>query len=176
MYVQFSDATQTVIIATFAGPQNASAYPNQGTVTASDARWATFYAVLPASAQAALTPPTTPAAPTLAQQAATALGAGITLTLAGTMTLAATLFPTDPVTQTKLAAVVTTINAAGAFPGGAASFPMKDATGAWHVLTVNQYKEIAGAISSYVAALNLIIDGNPLSATALPAAALTVDV
>ena len=65
MYVQFSNSAQAVIIAVFAGPQNATAFPNQGTVTASDARWAAYYATLPAAVQANLTPPTTPVAASL---------------------------------------------------------------------------------------------------------------
>lgn len=76
IYVQFSDATDTKIVSVFAGPQAATAFPNQGIVIPSDARWATFYASMPASGQAGLTPPTTPVAPpgpTLAQQAQAAL-------------------------------------------------------------------------------------------------------
>jgi hypothetical protein len=119
------------------------------------------------------TPPAPPA-PTLAQQAGAASAAGLTVTLTGSMTLAATLFPTDSATQAKLGAVVTTINTAGTFPGGATSYPMKDASGAWHTLTIAQYKTLAGAIAAYVAALDLIADGNPLAATALPAASVSL--
>ncbi len=115
-------------------------------------------------------------APTLAQQATAAIGAGLTITLSGTMTLAATLFPTDPATTAKIGAVVTAINADGTFPGGATSFPMKDATGAWHTFNASQYKAVAGGIAAYVAALNLIIDGNPLGATSLPANAVALTV
>ncbi len=114
-------------------------------------------------------PPPRPPAPTLIQQAAMASIAGLTITLSGSITLAATLFPTDPVTQGKLGAVVTTISATGAFPGGVTSYPMKDASGTWHTFTVAQYKGVAGAIGAYVAALDLIADGNPLGASALPA-------
>ena len=118
----------------------------------------------------------TPPAPTLAQQAAEAIAAGLTITLSGNMTLAATLFPTDPTTTAKIGAVVTAINADGTFPGGATTFPMKDATGAWHTFNASQYKAVAGGIAAYVAALNLIIDGNPLGATSLPANAVTLTV
>lgn len=123
----------------------------------------------------ALVAPVAPA-PTLAQQAAAAIAAGLTITLSGTMTLAATLFPTDPTTTAKIGAVVTAINADGTFPGGATTFPMKDATGAWHTFTASQYKAVAGGIAAYVAALNLIIDGNPLGATSLPANAVALTV
>ncbi len=114
--------------------------------------------------------------PTLAQQAAAAIAAGLTITLSGTMTLAATLFPTDPATTAKIIAVVTAINTDGTFPGGATTFPMKDSAGTWHTFTSSQYKSVASALAAYVAALNLIIDGNPLDATSLPANAVTLTV
>ncbi len=120
-------------------------------------------------------PPVAPA-PTLAQEAATALRAGVTLTISGTLTLAATLFPTDPTTQAKMAAVVTTLLATGAFPGGATSYPLKDAAGTWHTFTTAQYPKVAGAIAAYVAALDLIADGNPMGATALPSSSISVAV
>ena len=114
MFVQFSDATQSTIIATFASPQNAAAYPNQGTVAASDARWATFYATLPASFQAALTPPTSPASPPLAQQAAAALAAGITIASASTPALNGT-YAIDPASQMKIMATSQYISVNGNF-------------------------------------------------------------
>lgn len=111
---------------------------------------------------------------TLAQQAQMAELAGLSITLSGSFTLAETLFPTDPTTQTKIGAVVTTINTTGAFAGGATSWPMKDSSGAWHTFTISQYKAVAVAIDTYVSALDLIIDGNPLSATALPSASVSL--
>lgn len=108
-------------------------------------------------------------AATLAQQAAAASVAGLTIALSGSLTLAATMFPTDPATQSKLGAVVTTLTATGAFPGGATSYPLKDASGTWHTFTIDQYKAVAGAIAAYVAACDLIADGNPLGASELPA-------
>jgi len=114
------------------------------------------------------------AAQQLAQQAAAAINAGLTITLSGSLTLAATLFPTDPVTTAKIGAVITTLLATGAFPGGTTSYPMKDATGAWHTFTAAQYPKVAGALAAYVAALDLIADGNPLGATELPANSATV--
>lgn len=120
--------------------------------------------------------PPAPPPPTLPQQAAAALAAGLTIALSGTMTLAATAFPTDPATTTKIGAVVTTLLATSAFPGGATSYPMKDATGAWHTFNAAQYTKVAGALAAYVAALDLIADGNPLGATALPTASITLTV
>lgn len=117
-----------------------------------------------------------PPAPTLAQQAAAAMRAGITLMLSGAIAMAATVFPIDPTTQTKLAAVATIINTTGGFPGGAATYPMKDAAGTWHTFTLAQYKTVAAAIAAYAASLDLIIDGNPLEATGLPGDSVSLTV
>lgn len=119
-----------------------------------------------------------PAAPgmTLAQQAAAAGIAGLTIALSGSLTLAATLFPSDAVTQQKLAHIAATIGATGGFPGGLAALPMKDASGAWHSFDLAQWKAVAGAIAAYVAACDLIADGNPLAATALPASSVALSV
>lgn len=42
IYVQFSDATSARIVSVFGAPQDAEAYPNQGAVEASDARYIAF--------------------------------------------------------------------------------------------------------------------------------------
>lgn len=42
MYVQFSDAIQSKIVAEFGGPQSDKDYPHQGTVTADDPRLLAF--------------------------------------------------------------------------------------------------------------------------------------
>lgn len=115
-------------------------------------------------------------APTLAQQAGAALYAGMTLTLSGSLTLAATVFPCDPLTQAKIAGVATTINTTGGFPGGVSTYPMKDMAGAWHVFTLSQYKAVAGTIAAYASQLDVIVDGNPLGATVLPAASQSLTV
>lgn len=115
-------------------------------------------------------------APTLAQQAAAAATAGLTITLSGSITLAATLFPTDATTQRKLSNVAAVIGATGGFPGGVTTLPIKDASGAWHVLDLAQWKAVAGVIASYVAGLDLIADGNPLGATDLPSSSVALTV
>lgn len=127
-----------------------------------------------AGALVAYTPPVP--APTLAQQATAALSAGLAITLSGTLTLAETAFPVDPVTTGKIGAVVTTVVATKAFPGGATAYPMKDAAGNWHTFTIAQYTIVAAAIAAYAASLDLIADGNPLNATALPANSVTLTV
>lgn len=113
---------------------------------------------------------------TLAEQAAAAIAAGLTITLSGSLTLAATVFPCDPTTQTKLNAINSVIAKTGAFPDGATSYPMKDATGAWHIFTASQYEAVAVAIADYVAPLDLMIDGNPLDATTLPSNSISLTV
>lgn len=118
-------------------------------------------------------PPSPP--PTLAQQAASALAAGFTISLSGTLTLAATVFPTDPATTAKIANM-TAMAQRGILPLGAMDYPMKDASGAWHHFNAAQYTKVAGALAAYVAALDLIADGNPLGATALPSASVSLAV
>jgi len=158
-------------------------YPNLPPATdlleITEADWLAHYANADAWAvsNGALVAYTSPAPVlTLAQQAAAASVAGLSIALSGTMTLAATLFPTDPATQQKLGSVVTTLLATGAFPGGAVSYPMKDNGGTWHTLTASQYKTVAGAIAAYVAGCDLIAAGNPLGATALPPNNVTIKV
>lgn len=125
--------------------------------------------------------PYTPPAPvlTLSQQAGAAMFVGLSIVLSGTLTLAATIFPVDPTTTGKIAAVMTTVNTTGSFPGGATSYPMKDAATpapAWHTFTLSQYKAVAVAISAYAASLDLIADGNPMNATTLPLASVDLTV
>lgn len=57
MYVQFSDSTDTTIVSCFANAQNPMAFPNQGSVNASDARYKAYFYSLPAFAQTLLPPP-----------------------------------------------------------------------------------------------------------------------
>jgi hypothetical protein len=145
----------------------------------SDARWAAYYATLPALAQANWPPPTTPIAPTLAQQAAAASVSGLTISSTGpTLAMAATKFPTDLATQGILNTIVNGLNTNGTFPEGAMTFPMLDASTppAWHPFTIPQYKAVATAIFNYVSGNDLIAAGNPLNATALPASSVTISV
>lgn len=119
--------------------------------------------------------PPPPPPPTLEQQAAAALGAGLTITLTGSMSFGPAVFPTDEKTQRRITSVVTAINATGGFPGGATTFPMLTSQG-WVNLTPSQYKGVAAAIASYVSALDLIIAGNPLGVTQLPPNSITLSV
>jgi hypothetical protein len=114
------------------------------------------------------------AAPTLAQLAAVALGAGVTITISGTLTLAPTLFPCDTTTQAKLLAM-DNMAQKGVLPSGQTAYAMKDSAGQAHEFTAAQYQAVVAAIAAYTAALVLIADGIS-TATALPSPDLTVTV
>ena len=113
--------------------------------------------------------------PTLAQSAALASVSGLTISLTGSVTLAATLFPTDAVTQGKIAAM-NAMAMTGALPTGFTTYDMRDASGGWHHFTAAQYQAVAHAIAAYVAVLSLIADGNPNAPTSLPASSVTLTV
>lgn len=55
--VQFTDASEETITSYFGAPQDPTQYPNQGTVSADDARWKAFYDSLPDMARDALPAP-----------------------------------------------------------------------------------------------------------------------
>lgn len=57
MFVQFSDATEKVIVAVFASGQDIGRFPNQGQIEASDARYARFFDSLPSFIQETMPPP-----------------------------------------------------------------------------------------------------------------------
>jgi hypothetical protein len=160
MNVQFADSTQTTIVAYYAGPQPASV-PNQGVVTVSDLRWAAYYATLTASIQQALPLPTTPLGPTLAQQAASALSAGLAITSTGTPALNGT-YACNPAMQQNMASMYNLIQRAGgnAFPGGLTSLPWPVAGGTVTFNSVAEFLAMETAVGDYVMQLNLIITTN----------------
>ncbi len=158
----------------------AHSYPNlpsaSNLLEISEAEWRTHYANPDGWAvSAGKLVPYTPPAPvlTLAQQAANAAVAGLTVALSGTMTLAATLFPTDTKTQ-KAIESMNAIARAGVLPLGSTTYPMIDASEKWHHFTASQYQAVAGAIAAYVSACDLIAAGNPLGVTELPAASVSL--
>jgi hypothetical protein len=57
IYAQFSDASETAIIAVFGAPQDPKVYANLATLGTSDSRYTTYYSELPAWAQAGLPAP-----------------------------------------------------------------------------------------------------------------------
>lgn len=57
IYVQFADTTEEVVISFFGAPQDLIAYPNQGSISANDARWNAYFSTLPAAVQKVLPAP-----------------------------------------------------------------------------------------------------------------------
>jgi hypothetical protein len=110
-------------------------------------------------------------APGLTQQAAGLLAGGLAITSTATTALSAT-YPVDPVSQQKLLAVQSVLSVTGSFPGGASTWPVKDAAGAWHVCTAAQFTAIAVAIAAFVAPCDLIMDGH--TGISLPATSATI--
>lgn len=51
VYVQFSDASENVIVSFFGCPQDPDMWPNQGMVNLDDVRWKVYFAALPTVAQ-----------------------------------------------------------------------------------------------------------------------------
>jgi hypothetical protein len=171
MFVQFADATGAVIIATFAEPQNAAAFPNQGIVEATDARWATYYATLPAFAQAGLTPPTTPAAPTPAQAYAAFIAGGLTVTSTGTPAISGT-YAIDAGSQSDIAVEAQFISTFAAFTTGATTdLPWPMPNGVTVVFpTTATFLSFAKAAGMAVAAARLAL----AQSAAMPSASVTI--
>lgn len=114
-----------------------------------------------------------PAAPvlTLAEQAVARLAEGLSIASTGTPALSA-VYPADAAAQQKLLSIQTVLAGTGSFPGGAATWPLKDRSGAWHVVNVAQFTAIATAIAAFVAPIDLILDGR--AGVALPAASASI--
>ena len=113
-----------------------------------------------------------PFALTFSQQAQGLIQAGLTVTSTSTPSLNA-VYPCTEKTQSKMAAIEVRLAANLGFPNGAQTQPWKDSAGNWHELTVSQFVALAQSVSNFVAACDLIIDGNP-DATTLPTAAVTI--
>jgi len=111
-----------------------------------------------------------PAAPTLAQQAATALAAGLTITSTATAALDAT-YPASALAQQQINAEVTSILLNGTFADGTATIGWLDVTGASHAYTIAQFKTLATAIGAFVSGCVKCINGQ---VTTLPSASTTI--
>lgn len=122
----------------------------------------------------AYTPP--PPVLTLAQQAATALSAGLAIISSGTPSINGT-YAVDPASQSKMGLMYNLIQRAGgaAFPGGLTSLP-------WPVLvggtggvvmfnSVSEFLTVETILGDYVLALDLIVT---TGAGSLPAASITI--
>lgn len=171
MFVAFADATETVITSAFSNAQSIASFPYQGTVEASDARWAAYYATLPASAQAMLTPPTNPLAPPLAPQATAQLAAGVAVTFSTSTSLSAT-YATTLAAQVKIMAEANWLTKNNSFINGTTTLVLVDSTGTQRSFNPTQFAAFEAAYAPYVSAVDLVADSGQ---GALPAAMLTVN-
>lgn len=117
-------------------------------------------------------PPAAPPAPTLAQQAATAISAGLTITRSSTPALDAT-YAVNDTTQSHIQAEMIALLVSGnaAFADGTASVAWPDIAGATHAFTIAEFKPFALAVGAYVAALYKVMNG---TLTTLPSASVTI--
>jgi hypothetical protein len=156
IYAQFSDASETAIVSVFANAQDPTVYPNQGTIESTDPRYLAF-----------VNPPPTPAT-----IAAAALNAGLAVTSTSAPAVDGT-YALDPATQSKIAAMVLTIQVNGTFPNAMTTYPWPLLNGAFVTFpSVTVFKTWATALSNYVAALDLYAAGAP--GTALPTASTPI--
>ncbi len=154
--VQFSDSTETTVIACFGCAQDPTAWPNQGVISTTDARYLAF-----------VNPPAT-----AASAAAAALLAGLAITSTSTPTINGT-YPLDSTTQFEINSVMLFIQTNGDFPGGSSNYSWFDLAGAAHIFPgIAVFKEWATAIANYVAALKLYGAGAP--GATLPNSAVTI--
>jgi hypothetical protein len=124
-----------------------------------------------AGALVAYVPPTPTL--TLAQQAAAALNAGLTITSTSTPTLNGT-YNVDAVAQANINSMYNLIQRAGgsAFPGGLTEMPWADINGTVHTFaSVGDFLAFETAVGDYVLALNLIAITNTGT---MPAASATI--
>lgn len=119
----------------------------------------------------AVLPPPAPSAPTLAQQAGAALGAGLAITSTATPALNGT-YACDDAAQGRMNRVQGFIAANGKFPGGVSALPWPDMVGAIHTFpTTTEFTAFASAVADYVFALDQVAMG---TSTSLPTAAATI--
>lgn len=155
IFVSFTDSTETVIGSSFTCPQDPSVWPYQGAVQDTDSRY-----------QAFINPPQT--AP---QKSASLLQAGLTISSTGTPALNGT-YACDPLSQSDIIAIETSLNAGKGFPpGGATTFNYPDVTGAMHTFSEASFTDLAAAIRDYVYGCKAYAYGQ---ATSLPSSTVTI--
>lgn len=98
--------------------------------------------------------------PTLAQQAAAAIAAGLAITSTGTPALDGT-YSVDEDAQSEIGWVSNYILVNGKFPGGATQYPWIDMANQNHLFQSTQdFQTFATVVADYVAALVIIIKTN----------------
>lgn len=113
----------------------------------------------------------TPPAPTLAQQAAAAINAGVAITSTGTPALDGT-YACDDSMQAKINRVAAFIALNGKFPASLTEMPWPDMSGAIHLFpTTATFQAFASVVASYVVELDAVVMG---VSTTLPVASGTI--
>lgn len=117
--------------------------------------------------------PPVPPAPTAAQQSASAISAGVSVTSTATPTLNG-VYGLDPSSQSNVNATVTYILLNGMFPGGGSTMPWVDQNGVAHTWpSITEFKAFATAYANYVAAISLYAASNGSSGS-LPSNQVTI--
>ncbi len=116
------------------------------------------------------TAPPPPPAPTPAQLALKALAAGCQIVSTGTPALNGT-YDVSQRAQMRIAAIETGVLAGKGLPGGAATFPYPDASGAYHLFTADAFATFGAAIRDYVFGLEAVVGG---ASTVLPSQPVTI--
>lgn len=123
-----------------------------------------------AEAEAIQNPPIT-AAQLLAQQAQTALGAGITITSASTPALNG-VYACDPTTIGFVNSEINAILLNTAFADGSTALEWPDMTGALHLYTIAQFKTLAAALGAFVSGIRKCVIG--AAGATLPPSSVTI--
>lgn len=108
--------------------------------------------------------------PTLAQQAAAALGAGLTITSTSTPALNGT-YPADPATISYVNSEMVSLAKNGTFADGTTSVQWPDTSGALHTFSVTEFEAFAGAMGKFVALCRQCIIG---ASQSLPPSTATI--
>lgn len=115
------------------------------------------------------TPPT--AAQLLAQQAQTALGAGLTITSTSTPALDG-VYACDPTTIGFVNSEINAILLNATFADGSTALEWPDMTGALHLYTIAQFKTLAVALGEFVSGIRKCVIG--ATGATLPPATATI--
>ena len=147
--VQFTDSTETKIQSVFSCAQDPTAYPNQASIAATDARYLAFIAPNPAAA---------------------AIAAGLTVTSTGTPSLNGT-YACDSNTTADINAEITSIMLNATFADGTTSLAWPDTSLALHTFNVTQFKAFATALAAFVSGVRKYAMGINSS---LPSSSVTI--
>ena len=135
VYVEFFDSTQVQVSAVFTAPQsNTNAWPYQGTISNTDARYTAFMSL---QAQNAV---------------ANQLASGAVVTCISATSLSGTYAVSAPA-QAALAGAFTSA-AAGHVLGGGSTFNYPDTSGTPHAFTAAQFVTVGNALGDYAYKVN----------------------